>query len=102
MRRFSLTASSGNTSVIWKVRAMPRHTRRAGNSAEISSPSKMMRPELCFRKPLMVLKNVVLPAPLGPMIARNSPGSTVIEILLTATRLPKSLETFSTFNRLMT
>ena len=31
MRRFSRTVSSGNTSVIWKVRAMPRHTRRAGS-----------------------------------------------------------------------
>ncbi len=44
----------------------------------------------------MVLKNVVLPAPFGPITARNSPGSTVIDTLSTAIRLPKCLETFST------
>ena len=39
---------------------------------------------------------MVLPAPLGPITARSSPGSTVIDTSLTATRLPKCLETFST------
>ena len=55
-----------------------------------------------MRKPLIVLKNVVLPAPFGPITARSSPGSTAIETLLTATRLPKRLDTFSTLSRLMT
>ena len=32
---------------------MPRHTRRAGSSAEMSSPSKMMRPDVGVRKPLI-------------------------------------------------
>ena len=50
----------------------------------------------------MVLKNVVLPAPFGPMTARNSPASTVIETLSTATRLPNALVTFSTRSRVMT
>src|ERR1700722_3668558 len=79
---------------------MPRHTRRAGNSPEISSPSKMTWPEVCVRKPLIRLKKVVLPAPFGPITARSSPGSTVIDTLSTATRLPKCFETFSTRNRL--
>ena len=78
---------------------MPRHTRRAGNSPEISSPSKMIWPEVCERKPLIRLKKVVLPAPFGPITARSSPGSTVIDTLSTATRLPKCFETFSTRNR---
>ena len=34
---------------------------------------------------------MVLPAPLGPITARSSPGSTVIETSSTATRLPKCL-----------
>ena len=29
---------------------MPRQTRRAGSSSEMSSPSKMMRPEVCCQK----------------------------------------------------
>ena len=67
----------------------------------MSSPSKIMRPELGRRNPLIRLKNVVLPAPLGPMMARNSPGSTVIDTSLTAMRLPKCLDTLSTRNKLM-
>ena len=82
---------------------MPRHTRRAGNRPLTSSPSKMIAARTsAAKKPLIRLKNVVLPAPFGPMTARNSPDSTVIDTLLTATRLPKFLETFSTCNRLMT
>ena len=80
---------------------MPRHTRRAGNRLVMSSPSKKMRPELGRRNPLIRLKNVVLPAPLGPMIARSSPSSTVIDTLLTAIRLPKWRDTLSTRNKLM-
>jgi len=37
-------------------------------------------------KPLIKLKKVVLPAPLGPITARSSPGSTVRETPLTAIR----------------
>ena len=96
MRRFSRTESSGKTSVIWKVRAMPRQTRRAGSSCVMSSSSNTMRPAVGVRKPLIRLKNVVLPAPLGPITARSSPGSTVIETSSTATRLPNWRETFST------
>ena len=75
---------------------MPRHTRRAGSRLVTSSPSNMMRPELGVRNPLIRLKNVVLPAPLGPITARSSPGSTDIDTSLTATRLPNRRETFST------
>ena len=54
--------------------------------------SKTIFPEVCVRKPLMRLKKVVLPAPLGPMMARNSPGSTAIDTSSTATRLPKCFD----------
>ena len=50
MRRFSRTVSSGKISVIWKVRAMPRQTRRAGSSCVMSSPSNRMRPEVGVEK----------------------------------------------------
>ena len=102
MRKFSCTVSSGNTSVTWKVRAMPHHTRRAGRKWVTSWPSKTMLPDVGVKKPVIRLKKVVLPAPFGPMIARSSPGSTVIEISLTAIRLPKYFETFLTWSRLIT
>ena len=62
----------------------------------------MMRPAAGVKKPVIRLKNVVLPAPFGPIMARSSPGATVIEILLTATRLPKFFDTFLTCRRMMT
>ena len=68
----------------------------------MSSPSNTIRPEDGVRKPLIRLKNVVLPAPFGPITARSSPGSTVIETLSTATRLPKRRLMLSTERRLMT
>ena len=65
----------------------------------MSFPSNRMRPELGDEEPLIILKNVVLPAPFGPITARNSPGSTVIDTSLTAIRLPNCFETFSTCSR---
>ena len=96
MRRFSRTLSSGKISVIWKVRAMPTPTRWCGGIAVMSRPSNRIRPAVGGKKPLIRLKNVVLPAPLGPMTARSSPGSTSIDTWSTATRLPKWRDTFST------
>src|SRR5579871_5034076 len=80
---------------------MPRQTRRAGRRLVTSSPSKTILPALGVRNPLMRLKKVVLPAPLGPITARSSPGSTVNDTPLTATRLPNVRVTFSTLRRLM-
>ena len=48
------------------------------------------------KKPLIKLKKVVLPAPFGPMIARNSPRVTASETSVTAARLPKRLPTLAT------
>src|ERR1700734_4261781 len=79
---------------------MPSQTRRAGNSPLMSWPSKRMRPDVGLKNPVIRLKKVVLPAPFGPMMARSSPGSTVIEISLTAIKLPKCLETFSICSKL--
>src|SRR5579864_7449978 len=54
-----------------------------------------MTPSLGCRKPLIKLKTVVLPAPLGPMMKRISPSFIASETLLTALRPPKRLVTFS-------
>ena len=75
---------------------MPLATRASGDSAEMSSSPSLIAPEVGAKKPLMRLKNVVLPAPFGPMIARSSPGSIASETPSTAIRLPKCLETLST------
>ncbi len=40
-------------------------------------PSKTMVPSVGGMTPVMALNNVVLPAPLGPMIARRCPRGTV-------------------------
>ena len=94
MRRFSRTVSSGKISVIWKVRAMPQPTRARGQQrGDVLVRRSTMRPAVGAKKPLIRLKNVVLPAPFGPITARSSPGSTVIETSSTATRLPKCLVT---------
>jgi hypothetical protein len=47
--------------------------------AVMSRPSNAMVPDVGGKKPLIRLKNVVLPAPFGPMIARSSPLPTVRE-----------------------
>ena len=41
-------------------------------SPVMSLPSKMMRPEVGRSTPVRQLKNVLLPAPFGPMMARTS------------------------------
>ena len=90
MRKFSLTVNSGKISVTWKVRAMPSDTRLLAGNRVMSCPSKKMDPLVGGKSPLMRLKNVVLPAPFGPITARSSPGSTAKETSLIATRLPKA------------
>ncbi len=55
-----------------------------------------MSPAVGAKKPEIMLKNVVLPAPFGPMMARSSPAATCMETSLTATRLPNRLVTSRT------
>src|SRR5882757_7152926 len=51
---------------------MPRCEIRSGDSPVISPPSNRMRPEDGRNTPVRQLKNVLLPAPFGPMTARIS------------------------------
>jgi transcription-repair coupling factor (superfamily II helicase) len=55
-----------NASRRWKVRAMPSRARRYGRRPVTSSPSSRTRPPLGVCSPVITLKSVVLPAPLGP------------------------------------
>jgi len=69
-RRFSSTVSSGNRLGVWNVRPIPPMTRRPiGCARECrpleTSPSRGRG----TRSPRSRLKNVVLPAPLGPINA---------------------------------
>src|SRR2546427_11082026 len=60
--------------VIWKERANPRRARAGAESAVMSSPAKRTRPRSGSRLPASWLIRVVLPAPVGPMIAWVSPS----------------------------
>ncbi len=57
-------------------------------------PNRVISPSVGASSPLMRLNNVVFPAPLGPMMARRSPGSTRRLTWSTARRPPNALETF--------
>src|SRR5207245_6811441 len=72
------------------VRTSPRPAIGCGLSPVMSSPSKTMEPRVGRRNPLKRLKQVVLPAPLGPIRPTISPLSTVRSTRLTAARPPKS------------
>src|SRR6202521_2495881 len=73
----SCTLNLGNRLVIWKVREMPSWARRCGGSLVTSWPSNIMRPPVGGSAPAIALNSVVLPAPLGPIMARRWPRGTV-------------------------
>ena len=85
----------------WNVRAIPHRTRSSGGSGVMSLPSKTIAPAVGAKSPLTRLKNVVFPAPFGPMMARSSPGSIVSEMSSIAVSEPKRFVAFVTCNRLM-
>src|SRR5215470_1296288 len=84
MRTFSSTVAPGRMFVIWYERAIAFFEMRCGGSPAMSSPAKIMRPAVGRRTPVTQLKNVDLPAPFGPMMARISPGCTAMETLFSA------------------
>src|SRR4029453_15843016 len=84
MRTFSSTVAPGRMFVIWYERAIAFCEMRCGGSPAMSSPAKMMRPAVGRSTPVTQLKNVDLPAPFGPMMARSSPGCTAMQTLLSA------------------
>src|SRR5712691_11859982 len=78
---------------------MPIAAKRHGETPARSMPLNMMRPALGRSTPLMILNNVVLPAPLGPITLQISPGVTMRLTSETALRPPKLLLMFSTASR---
>jgi hypothetical protein len=73
-RTLSSTVSRGNRLVTWKVRAIPSAVRRCVGQRVTSLPNSSICPSVADRMPVMTLNSVVLPAPLGPMMAWRSPA----------------------------
>ena len=69
----------------WKVLAMPSLVIRSGGRPLIRLPSNSTSPSLGANSPVMQLKKVVLPAPLGPISPTICAGPTVRSTSFTAT-----------------
>src|SRR5258708_36765717 len=91
MRTFSSTVAFGNTLVIWYERAMPFCEMRSGGNPVMSSPFSNMRPDVGCKTPVRQLKNVLLPAPFGPITARISSRATAKLTPLSAVNPPKRI-----------
>ena len=74
---FSSTVMRPKLRTTCQVRAMPRRQTCSGRAREMSVPSSTIRPSSGWSEPLMQLKSVVLPAPLGPIRPTISRGSIV-------------------------
>ena len=81
---FSRTVMVGNVAVIWKVRPTPSRQIARGFLPAVSSPSRLMRPLSGMFWPLSMSKQVLLPAPFGPISARISPARSSNDTLRTA------------------
>ena len=76
MRTFSQHLRCGKVAEIWNERTMPRRAICAGFSCVMSWPLKRICPRVGIRNLVSRLKQVVLPAPLGPISAWISPRRT--------------------------
>ena len=72
-RMLSRTVSRNSALVSWKVRTMPSRATLYGGRPETVVPLKVQVPASAVSNPVRRLKNVVLPAPLGPMRAVIAP-----------------------------
>src|SRR3954454_3598903 len=96
-RMFSSTVSLARTLVSWKVRTMPiRDTRYAGMPFRLV-PLNDQSPSSGRSKPVSRLKNVVLPAPFGPISAVITPRWISTRSTSTAVSPPNVRRTFSAF-----
>src|ERR1051325_1118072 len=77
--------------VRWNERPMPSRHTSCGARPVTSRPSSVTAPASGVRWPVMRLNSVVLPAPLGPMIAAIWPRATSRLTSLTARKPPKLL-----------
>src|SRR5215217_7814401 len=71
---------------------MPWRTMSGGDRPAISTPLSRTRPESGFSAPVIRLKNVLLPAPLGPITAVSDPSAKLSVISSAALTPPNDLE----------
>src|SRR5438876_880813 len=81
----------------WNLRTMPSRLIACGGRWVISSPRNHTVPEVGEKAPVMTLKSVVLPHPLGPMMQRSSPAPSDRVTPRKTRRPPKSLVTSRTW-----
>src|SRR2546421_6879490 len=74
---------------------MPSSATSCGLRPATSRPSNTTRPSVGEKIPVMQLKSVVLPAPLGPISAKTSPLATLKLTSSTASKPPNRLLTWS-------
>ena len=95
-RTLSRTLSVPNVSSRWNVRPIPSRARWCGFVVVMSLPSSTTVPPVGGCSPVITLKSVVLPAPLGPMRPVTSFSGTSMVTAARAWRPPKRTETEST------
>src|SRR5215470_6891495 len=88
---FSYTVSRGKMLVRWNDRPMPSRQRSWGAMPVTSRSLNTTRPPSGCRCPVIRLKSVVLPAPLGPIMALIEPRGTVNDTPPTASKPSKRL-----------
>ena len=91
MRTFSRAVRCGNTAEIWNERTSPSRATSAGRTPVMSRPLNTIRPTVGAMNLLSMLKQVVLPAPFGPIRAWIVPRWMRSETSLTARKSPKLL-----------
>ena len=94
-RRDSSTVRVLNSLATWNARPMPLCTISLLGVPTMFSPSSRILPESGCRAPEMRLKNVVLPAPLGPITALSDSLRKWIDTSDVAITPPNDLQRFS-------
>ena len=89
--RLSWTVMVAKRLGTWNFRAMPRSANLWSGSPIRSRPSNRMVPETGRWVPASMLNSVLFPAPLGPMMQRVSPRSSVRLTPPTAVMPPKCM-----------
>src|SRR5439155_11476237 len=88
---FSSAVNEGNTLLTWKDRPSPFLTRRQGRCLVTGSPKRCTSPLSGVFLPVSRSNKVLFPAPLGPMMATDSPPCTANETSFTALNPAKDL-----------
>ncbi len=89
---FSSAVMCGKSLMFWNVRATPALVTRSGRRGS-GLPRKDTAPDVGVTSPVRQLKNVVLPAPLGPMSPTISRSPTERSTASTASSPPKRFDT---------